>query len=134
MSSAERLTAQQFQQAGGVEEWRVLGFGTSAWFDAPSHTAGAALARRIAELTGDAGRPPDIDLRAGGVHVRISTTAGLTQTDVTAARAISAAARDLGLSSRRRTHRVAIHALDASSPPPGAPPPTADRTGTAICP
>jgi hypothetical protein len=97
MSGEERLTAQQFQQTDGVEDWRVLAFGASAWFDAPSHTAGAALVRRIAELTGGAGRPPDVDLRARGVHVRIAAPAGLTLADVASARAISAAARDLGL-------------------------------------
>ena len=103
MSNDERLTARQFQQADGVEDWRVLAFGASAWFDAPSHTAGSALARRIAELTGRTGRPPDVDLRARGVHVRIGTTgpAGLTVADVASARTISAAARDLGLAAEQ---------------------------------
>lgn len=99
MSNDERLTAKQFQEAAGVEDWRVLAFGASAWFDAPSLTAGAALVRRVAELTGGEGRLPDVDLRAGGVHVRIRTpgSGGFTMADVAAARAISAAAQDLGL-------------------------------------
>jgi len=50
MSHDERLAAKRFQQAGGVEDWRVLASGASARFDAPSHTAGAALVHR-------AGRP-----------------------------------------------------------------------------
>lgn len=65
MGDGERLTAKQFQEAGGVEDWRVLALGASAWFSAPSHTVGAALARRIVQLTGQAGRLPDVDLRNG---------------------------------------------------------------------
>jgi len=42
MGNDERLTAKQFQESGGVEDWRVLAFGASAWFDAPSHAGGAA--------------------------------------------------------------------------------------------
>jgi pterin-4a-carbinolamine dehydratase len=120
MGNDGRLTAKQFQQAGEVEDWRVLAFGASAWFDAPSHTAGAGLVRRVVELTGSAGRLPDVDLRAGGVHVRIGTSgsAGLTLADVAAARAISAAAQDLGLAadpSAVQTVQLAIDALDKPS-------------------
>ena len=120
MSKDERLTAKQFQQAGGVDDWRVLAFGASAWFEAPSHAAGATLVRRVAELAGSAGRLPDVDLRAGGVHVRIRTpdSAGLTLADVEAARAISAAARDLGLTadpSAPQTVQLAIDAIDNAS-------------------
>ena len=43
-----RATVTEFQQAQGVQDWRVLDAGVSAWFDAPSMTAGAALVRRIA--------------------------------------------------------------------------------------
>jgi pterin-4a-carbinolamine dehydratase len=120
MGNDGRLTAKQFQQAGEVEDWRVLAFGASAWFDAPSHTAGAGLVRRVADLAGSEGRLPDVDLRAGGVHVRIGTSgsAGLTLADVAAARAISAAAQDLGLAadpSAVQTVQLAIDALDKPS-------------------
>ncbi len=67
-----------------TEDWRVVDARTSAWFDAPSMAAGAALVRRIADLTA-----PDVDLRPGGVRVRIR--------DRELAGPISAAARDLGL-------------------------------------
>ncbi|MBM7786162.1 VOC family protein [Tenggerimyces flavus] len=89
----ERLTAKQFQDSDGVEDWRVLAFGANAWFDAPSHAAGAELVRRIADL---GGRQPDVNLRASGVHVRIPSPPDLTTADVELARQISAAARDLG--------------------------------------
>ncbi|WP_157181552.1 VOC family protein [Actinopolymorpha alba] len=120
MGDDERLTAKQFQLAGGVEDWRVLAFGASAWFAASSHTAGAALVRRVAELTGNAGRLPDVDLRVDGVHVRIRTpgSPGLTLADVAVARAISAAAQDLGLAadpSAVHTVQLAIDTLDKPS-------------------
>ncbi len=99
MGNDERLTAKQFQESGGVEDWRVLAFGASAWFDAPSHAGGAALVSRVAELTGSAGHMPDVYLRARGVHVRIGAagSSGLTVAEAEVARAVSAAARDLDL-------------------------------------
>jgi hypothetical protein len=48
MNEGERLTAQQFQDSRDLEDWRVLAFGASAWFDAPTHSAGAALVHRVA--------------------------------------------------------------------------------------
>lgn len=117
MGNGERLTAKQFQQADGVEDWRALAVGASAWFDAPSHQAGAALARRVADLADGAGHRPDVDGRSGGVHVRVGTpdSPDLTPADVTLARTISAAARDLGLAadpSALQTVQLAIDALD----------------------
>lgn len=120
MATNERFTALRFQQEGGVEDWRMLAVGASAWFSAPSQTAGAALVRRIAELTGSSGRLPDIDLRAGGVHVRIgaSDPPGMTLADVELARAVSAAAHDLDLAadpSAVQSVQLAIDALDKPS-------------------
>jgi hypothetical protein len=69
MGDDERLTAKQFQQAGGVEDWRVLAFGASAWFDAPSHTADAALVRRVADRQVWPG-PAGID--RGGALLRVA--------------------------------------------------------------
>lgn len=67
-----------------TEDWRVVDARTCAWFNAQTVAAGAALVRRIAELT-----VPDVDLRPGGVRVRIR--------DEEHAGTISAAARELGL-------------------------------------
>ena len=102
---ARTLTAQQFQEAGGVEDWRVLGAGASAWFDAPSHSAGAALARRLAELAtaktdGTGTSLVDLDVRAHGIRVRLPLTptdGGFTDAHVVTARAVAAAAAELGL-------------------------------------
>ena len=94
----DRLTVTEFEQTGGFDDWRVLDVGASAWFDAPSLTAGAALVRRIAELV-DSNGLPDVELRTSGVRVRIGApgSADLSQADVALARAISAAAEELGL-------------------------------------
>ncbi len=120
MSEGERLTAKQFQEAGGVEDWRVLAFGASAWFDAPSHAAGAALVRRLADLAaGSGGRLPDVDLRASGVQVRIcmSGSRRLTLADVAVARAISAAAREAGLVADPSAVQAVQLAIDARDKP-----------------
>jgi hypothetical protein len=66
-------------------DWRVVDGVTTAWFDARSMVEGAALARRIGELS------PEIvvDLRATGLRVRLASDEH--------ADSVSAAARDLGL-------------------------------------
>jgi hypothetical protein len=63
----------------------VLNGVLTAWFDAPSLTAGAALAGRIVDLSPDA----TVDLRANGVRVRLDSAEQ--------AEAVSVAARDLAL-------------------------------------
>jgi pterin-4a-carbinolamine dehydratase len=113
------LTAKQFQDADGTEDWRVLAQGASAWFAASSHSAGAALVRRAVEGCAAVGHVPDFDLRATGVHVRtLSTEAGLTGADVEVARVVSAAARELGLDavpSAVRTLNLTIDATDKAA-------------------
>ncbi|WP_192796606.1 VOC family protein [Serinicoccus kebangsaanensis] len=96
------LTTQAFQAHRGTEDWRGLGRGAFAWFEAGSHTAGAALVEEIVRLCGDHGAPlPDVDVREMGVLVRLSATGeGFTTATADLARAISAAARDLGLEPR----------------------------------
>ncbi len=66
-------------------DWRMVDGVATAWFDAPSLTEGAALAARIGELSADL----VVDLRATGVRVRLDSAEH--------AEAVSAAARDLGL-------------------------------------
>ena len=66
-------------------EWWTLDGAATAWFDAPSLSAGAALARRILDLSSDV----VVDLRATGVRVRVDSAEH--------ANAVSAAAHDLGL-------------------------------------
>src|SRR6187431_1536647 len=71
--------------AGIGTDWRVVDGVATTWFDAPSLIEGAALAGRIVELSAEI----VVDLRATGIRVRLD---GDEQ-----AEAVSAAARDLGL-------------------------------------
>lgn len=80
-------------------DWRVIGLsGIGAWFSAPSTATGAALVRRIADLsTASAARLPSMDLRDSGLQVWIAYRPGWTTDDVALAQQISAAALELGL-------------------------------------
>lgn len=91
------MTAQEFQQAEGTGDWRVLGGGASAWYAAPDTSGGAALARRV--LTHDASKGlVDLDVRSTGVLARIPVTpedGGFRPEHVEAARAVARAAAEL---------------------------------------
>ncbi|GAA3136155.1 hypothetical protein JOF29_001259 [Kribbella aluminosa] len=69
----------------------------TAWYDAPSHTAGAALAATVTAAA-------DVDIRATGVRVRAE--------DLTA---VSAAARKLGLT--EGSTRTLTVLIEAANPP-----------------
>lgn len=66
-------------------DWRIVDGVTTAWFDAPSLSAGAALAGHVVELSAET----LVDLRASGVRLRLDSDEQ--------AEAVSAAARELGL-------------------------------------
>ena len=95
----ERMTATQFAESGGVEDWRVLWGGgyASACFLTGSLPVSAALVQAISELAAAAQHDPDVDVRPESVTVRLLTREfdGLTDRDVSLARQISAAAREL---------------------------------------
>jgi 4a-hydroxytetrahydrobiopterin dehydratase len=97
----ERISAQQFEESAGVEDWRVVWGGqwACAHFRTGSFAAGAALVGAIADLATVADHPPDVDLRPEGVAVRLTSAdvQGVTEQDVELARQISAAAGRLGL-------------------------------------
>ncbi|WP_154794192.1 VOC family protein [Occultella kanbiaonis] len=85
-----------FWDAEGAPDWRVVDGRPSTWFEAPSMSAGAELVARVTSVA--AGAAAAIDLRAGGVRVRLGGRAGaIAGEDVEIARAVSAAARDLAL-------------------------------------
>ncbi|TCC56551.1 hypothetical protein E0H73_33300 [Kribbella pittospori] len=105
----ERVTAAELEQA----DWRVVDGGASAWYDAPTHSAGAALVDRIAALTGD-GALPDVDLRVNGVRVRLR---GPAEADVALAGGVSAAARELGLVADPAALQVMRLVIDAADIP-----------------
>ncbi|WP_162802214.1 VOC family protein [Ornithinimicrobium murale] len=118
----QRLTAKEFQEVGGTEDWRVLGMGAAAWFGAPSHSAGAELAVRAAELA--AGGALEASIRSVGVQVRLPlgpTDDGLTSAHVDLARAVSAAAKELGLEAEPallQDLQLAMDAMDQAAVQP----------------
>jgi 4a-hydroxytetrahydrobiopterin dehydratase len=114
----ERITARRFHEAAGVEDWRVLGEGACAYFRTGSFAAGVALAEAISRLAGLGDHHPDVDLRHGGVTVRLITIAddyyGLSERDLELAQQISVVARELGVPadpSNVQTVEVSIDAL-----------------------
>ncbi|WP_335979414.1 MULTISPECIES: VOC family protein [Streptomycetaceae] len=94
----ERITPRQFHEAAGVDDWRVLFDGASAYFRTGSFATGVRLVDAIGALADSANHHPDVDLRYPGVTVRLTTheVGGLSERDVALARAISGAARELG--------------------------------------
>jgi 4a-hydroxytetrahydrobiopterin dehydratase len=118
---AEQITARQFHEADGVEDWRVVGEGACTYLRTGSFAAGARLVHAIGELAGLDDHHPDLDLRYGGVTVRLITVTddyyGLSERDVELARQISAVARELGVPadpSAVQTVQVTIDALVGS--------------------
>ncbi|OXM59095.1 VOC family protein [Amycolatopsis vastitatis] len=96
---SERISPQQFHEAEGVDDWKVLFSGACAHFRTESFTAGVALVDAIGRLTGAAGPHPDLDLRPSGVTVCLPPVGfgGQSERDVELARQISSAARELDL-------------------------------------
>ena len=85
-------------------DWRLLEGSVTAWFEAPSLSAGAALAERIVGLT------PEIlvDLRAKGVRVRLDPDGP--------AAAVSKAALDLGLVANPAVLQQVSVVFDSANP------------------
>ena len=98
---SDPISPQQFHEAPGAQDWRVVGDGACAYFRAGSFAAGARLVQAIAELDGLDQHPPDVDLRQDGVTVRLVTRTdahyGMSQRDAELAGQISEVARALGL-------------------------------------
>jgi 4a-hydroxytetrahydrobiopterin dehydratase len=98
----QTITAQQFHEADGVQDWRVVGDGACTFFRTGSFADSARLVQALSELPGMDSHQPDVDLRPGGVTVRLITVTddyyGMSMQDVELARQISAVARGLGLS------------------------------------
>jgi len=97
------ITIRQFHEAEDVEDWRVVGDGATADFPTESFAHAARFVAAIGELAGLDDHPPDVDIRPGGVTVRLVTSTddhyGLAIRDLELAREISAVARDQGLGS-----------------------------------
>ena len=98
---SERITAQQFREADGVEDWRVLSEGACAYFRTGSFAAGGKLVEAISWLEGLDAQHAAIDVRPDAVTVRLLTVSddywGMSDRDVALAREISSIARAQGL-------------------------------------
>jgi 4a-hydroxytetrahydrobiopterin dehydratase len=99
---SDHITSTQFQESPGVEDWRILVDGATAYFRTESFGASTRLVAAIGQLDGIDDNPPAVDIRHSGVTVRLITFTpdygGMTQRDLEVARRISAVARDLGVS------------------------------------
>lgn len=101
---ADQISPSQFSESDGVEDWRVLIAGACSFFPIDSFPQGAEFISRISELAEAANHHPDIDLRYGGVTIRIMThsVGGLTEKDVSLARQVSELAGEMGLKAEPR--------------------------------
>jgi 4a-hydroxytetrahydrobiopterin dehydratase len=97
MRMTDQITAQQFTESSGVEDWRVADDTAYTQFGTGSFASGVALINEIGRLADAADHHPDVDLRYPSVTVRLSShdIGALSQRDVELARQISAAAREL---------------------------------------
>ncbi|WP_327031306.1 VOC family protein [Micromonospora ureilytica] len=87
-----QITATQFHAADGVEDWRCLYHLVSAYFPTGTLAKGIALVGEIGRLADETQQQYlSVDLRGTGV------TVSLTRRDITLARRISAAAKQLDI-------------------------------------
>jgi 4a-hydroxytetrahydrobiopterin dehydratase len=98
----ERITPQQFADANGIDDWRVLTNVAYAHFRTGSFAEGVALVDAIGKLADAASHHPDVSLRSEGVTVKLTTTTPdhffwLSERDIDMARQITQAARELGV-------------------------------------
>jgi len=95
------ITPAQFQETPGLGDWRVLGDGGCAHFRTASLAESVRFVQAISELPAAREHPPDIDIRPGGVTVRVVTVSddyfGMSEQDATVARQVSGIAHRLGL-------------------------------------
>jgi 4a-hydroxytetrahydrobiopterin dehydratase len=97
----DKISPKQFHEAGGTEDWRVIGDGACAFYPTSSLAQSAQLVAAVSNLPGLEDHKPDIDVRPDGVTFRLLTKEadyyGMTQRDVDVARAVTQSAHGLGL-------------------------------------
>lgn len=99
---SDPITASEFHATEGLEDWRVLSEGASAFYRTRSFAESARFVHAIGETPEAGDHPPAVDVRDGGVTVRLISTGadyfGMTRSDVAVARRVSAVAAEQGLS------------------------------------
>lgn len=113
----DALTPEQFHQSAGIDDWRVLPSGATAYFRAGSFLRGVELIDAITVLAEAANHHPEVDLRYSGVTVRLTShdIQGLSRRDVALAKEISLAAHDMGITAEPAVSEdihIAIDAID----------------------
>jgi 4a-hydroxytetrahydrobiopterin dehydratase len=95
------ISARQFRESDGVEDWPVLGDGACCFFPTASFEASIRFVSAIGRLDGIEHHRPDVDIRFDGVTIRLITITGdyygMSARDVVLARQISAVAREQDL-------------------------------------
>lgn len=95
------FTIRDFNAAEGVEGWRVVCDGATAFYATPSFAASTAFVAAIGAIEDIEGHPPSVDIRHDGVTVRFMTKRaegyGLSRTDLDHARAVEHVAAEQGL-------------------------------------
>jgi 4a-hydroxytetrahydrobiopterin dehydratase len=98
---SDPISSRQFHESEGLEDWRVISEGACIFFRTRSFADSAALVHAIGEIPDVEGHPPAVDIRHGGVTVRLISLSdeylGMTERDVQVAHKISAVARERGL-------------------------------------
>ena len=111
----DAITPEQFHGSEGIDDWRSLPGGATAYFRTDSFSRGVELIVAITALAEAANHHPDIDLRYSGVTVRLTShdVQSLSRRDVALAKEISLAARDMGLTAEPTASEVVRIAIDA---------------------
>jgi 4a-hydroxytetrahydrobiopterin dehydratase len=101
-------------EAAGLDDWRQMFEALRTRFLTGGFNQGLELVTRIAALADEADHHPDVDLRYPHVNVTIFShdVFGVTSRDVDLARAISAAAAELGIAADPTATTVVEIALD----------------------
>lgn len=95
------ITAGDFERADGLGDWRVLSDGAYVAYRTTTLAERVRLVAAIGSVPGIEAHPPDIDVRADGVTVRLLSRGdayyGMSEADVEIGREISAVAAEMGL-------------------------------------
>jgi 4a-hydroxytetrahydrobiopterin dehydratase len=113
----DAITPEQFHESEGIDDWRVLPRGATAYFRTDSFARGVAFIDAITVLAEAANHHPEVDLRYSGVTVRLTShdVQGLSRRDVALAKEISLAAHDMGIAADSTVSegvQIAIDAID----------------------
>jgi 4a-hydroxytetrahydrobiopterin dehydratase len=113
MTSTDTLSFAEVE-AAGLDDWRQLFQSLHTRFLTGDFATGLALVNATGELAEEAGHHPDLDLRYPhlGITLMSHDVFGVTSRDVDLARAISAAAADLGVRADPRVTGVVEIGLD----------------------